>query len=146
MAHYSNLNRPTVLALGDTVDFTVNGDTYSHTVDQLRRSNRLYLNNADGSNLEIFDALDILDPVAFARVAYGYEPTGDKFPRAAAGDFAALTRVVNALYDTIPADASPAPAPVTASEPVYPAPVTVRSGKYTVTISLTDYGITITIN
>jgi hypothetical protein len=148
MARYTNLNRPTSLALGDTVEFTIGDEVFSHTVAQLRRSNRLYLNYDNGGNRAVFDALDITDDdvTSFARAAYGYAPTGNKFPRANAGDFAALTRLVNAIYDRIlveGADPAPAPAPVKAPAP---APVTVKAGKYMVVVSLTDAGITITIN
>ena len=144
---------PGSLAAGDTLVFNLgDGDTLHYTVKTTRRSNLPYLANNDGDNREIFAALDMsgADIAEMAQAAYGYAATGPKWPRARSNDFAALTRLANAIYAKISSPApvpAPSPAPVPAPSPApVPAPVTVTSGKYSVTISLTEAGITIVIS
>ena len=149
MNHISTITG--ILALGDTLAFRDEADNIlNYTVKVTRRSSLPYLANNAGDNREIFTALDMDSPAiaAMAAQAYGYPATGPKFPRARSNDFAALTRLANAIFAKVSAPA-PAPAPVAAPSvaPVTaPAPVTVKSGKYTVILSLTDQGITITIS
>ena len=144
---------PGTLAVGDTLAFRDEADNIlTYTVKVTRRSNLPYLANNDGDNREIFTALDMTgaDIAAMAQAAYGYAATGPKWPRAQSNDFAALTRLANAIYAKISSPAPvPAPVPAPAMAPVappFPAPVTVKSGKYSVTISLTEAGITIVIS
>ena len=136
---------PGFLAVGDTLAFRDEADNIlTYTVKTTRRSNLPYLANNDGDNREIFTALDMTgaDIAEMAQAAYGYAATGPKFPRAQSNDFAALTRLANAIFAKI---SSPAPAMAPVAPP-FPAPVTVKSGKYSVTISLTEAGITIVIS
>ena len=144
---------PGFLAVGDTLSFRDEADNIlTYTVKTTRRSSLPYLANNDGDNREIFAALDMsgADIAAMAQTAYGYPATGPKFPRAQSNDFAALTRLANAIYAKITSPAPvPAPVPAPAMAPIappFPAPVTVKSGKYSVTISLTEAGITIVIS
>ena len=145
---------PGILAVGDTLAFRDEADNIlTYTVKTTRRSSLPYLANNDGDNREIFTALDMTgaDIAEMAQAAYGYPATGPKWPRAQSNDFAALTRLANAIYAKI---SSPAPSPAPSQKapamapiaPPFPAPVTVKSGKYSVTISLTEAGITIVIS
>jgi hypothetical protein len=155
MNHISNITG--ILAVGDTLSFRDEADNIlTYTVKTTRRSNLPYLAHNDGDNREIFAALDMsgADIAAMAQAAYGYAATGPKFPRAQSNDFAALTRLANAIFAKISSPApSPAPVPAPVAPPFpapvappFPAPVTVKSGKYSVTISLTEAGITIVIS
>ena len=140
------------LALGDTLafNFGVDDNTLRYTVKKTRRSGLVYLANDNGENREIFEALDMTDSdvSAMAQTAFGYGPTGPKWPRSRSLDFAAQTRLVNAIFAKL-AGSAPAPAPTIPAPAPTPivalAPVVVSSGKYVVIVSLTDAGITITI-
>ena len=80
------------LVEGDLVIFTVKGKKYKYTVwkDFLREEDK-------GDNDKIF--LDLkLDKVKFANYAYGYESRGGDWPSSRFKDFAALTRLVEALF------------------------------------------------
>lgn len=92
---YTINNRPELLAIDDEVVFTVNGREMHHHITR----GRLYF--TDGVDREIFDVLEIEDRFAFAEVVYGYEPRYYCFPDWKTDDFAAATRLVNALFDVI---------------------------------------------
>jgi hypothetical protein len=94
MKTYTIDNRPTLLKAEDVVIFNVEGRDLKHHVllDHLE-----YL---DGSNNEVFVALG-LECDTFAKKAYGYEPRWGCWPTSRDGDFPALTRLVNSLFDKI---------------------------------------------
>lgn len=78
---------------GDIVIFTINSKKYKYTVWK----DFLKTENEGASNNEIFFDLK-LDKVKFANYAYGYESRGGDWPSSKFKDFAALTRLVEALF------------------------------------------------
>jgi len=104
MSSYTIASRPTRLRDGDTVIFevpdaammggAVRKITYNVNDDHLG-------NSGPGSNESVFILLG-LQKVAFCRQHYGYSPRGNgDWPVSRDGDFEALTRVTNALYDIL---------------------------------------------
>jgi hypothetical protein len=95
MATYTSEKRPKRLREGDTVVFCVNGEDFEYKVlgcylDKLRRR----------ANDAIFNALG-LDRIDIASSAYGYYACKGRWPESKNRDFAALCRLVNALYAEI---------------------------------------------
>lgn len=76
---------------GQEVFFTVNGEKYKYTVW------KDFLKEEHACNDKIFIDLK-LDKVKFANYAYGYESLGGNWPESRSRDFAALTRLVEALF------------------------------------------------
>lgn len=76
---------------GDIVIFTIKGKKYKYIVY------RNFLKEEYACNDKIFIALK-LDKVKFANYAYGYESLGGNWPESRYRDFAALTRLVEALF------------------------------------------------
>ena len=103
MSEYTINRRPKRLREGDKVTFEVGGVTYRYEVEGGR-----YLNRLDHPNDAVFKALGV-DAEGVSREAYGYNPNlSGSWPESKPRDFAALCRLVNALYDEIAArQASP---------------------------------------
>ena len=78
----------------DEVLFVVRGRTYPYRV----YSNFLKASTGE-SNARIFKALDIYDKNEFCTKAYGYTHYSGGFPQSQDGDYEALNRVINALFD-----------------------------------------------
>lgn len=94
MAVYTIDKRPKRLREGDKVVFSVGDVAYSYLVQTDHLSSTKLDNGA------IFDALGLAF-YSFAESAYGYEADSGWWPCAKERDFAALCRLVNALYDEI---------------------------------------------
>ena len=98
---YTINNRPLMLCEGDTVTFTVPGQSIRYIVKDD------YLKNTSGSNVAIFEALSLATSTdtsameAFLLLHYGYSAGGGDWPTYETEDYAAITRVVNALYSFI---------------------------------------------
>ena len=102
MSEYTINHRPRRLREGDKVTFEVGGVTYRYEVEGGR-----YLNRLDHPNDAVFKALGV-DAEGVSREAYGYNPDlSGSWPVSKPRDFAALCRLVNALYDEIARQASP---------------------------------------
>ena len=102
---------PTQLAVGDTVVFSLHETSLEYTAGKTRKSGLPYLRlPGNERNRKIFDMLDIegQEVTEFAAQAYGYQPTGDKFPRAHANDMGALVRITFALFGKIATAPEPA--------------------------------------
>lgn len=80
------------LYLHDTVYFYINGRQLKYSVHSDYLANEL-----NCENREIFSILGI-NKEDFCRWHYGYTPYGGNWPISKVADFAALTRVVKALY------------------------------------------------
>jgi hypothetical protein len=78
----------------DKILFIVRGETYPYTVC----SNHLKDSTGE-SNSRIFKALGINDKNEFCTKAYGYANYSGGFPECKEGDYEALNRVINALFD-----------------------------------------------
>jgi hypothetical protein len=78
----------------DKILFIVRGETYPYTVC----SNHLKDSTGE-SNSRIFKALGINDKNEFCTKAYGYKDFGGGFPEYKDGDYEALNKVINALFD-----------------------------------------------
>lgn len=102
MAHYSNTNLPQLLAVGDTVNFTVRDKLFRYRVEDD------YLENTDDGNRAIITELGITDNIDIASDAklfkffkkatgeetrYGFWPTHN--------DMAIQTKFVLALFSII---------------------------------------------
>ena len=97
MTTYTINNRPKLLAPGDEIIFTVNGKTFTY----YPFPNGRWIASNSENNFKIFAELS-LDKMRFASSAYGYEAGYGDCPTASShGDFPALTRLVNALFDHI---------------------------------------------
>jgi hypothetical protein len=116
--NYSINHPPTTLNVGDTVTFAVHGNELVYTFGKTRKSGLPYLKlPGTERNRKVFDLLGIEgeEVLDFAGTAFGYEPTGEKWPRARANDTAALIRLIFALFGkiaTAPEPAAEIPAPV----------------------------------
>lgn len=102
MTTYTINNRPKLLAPGDEVVFVVKGKELHYYTDTAKPGSyiKCYSWTDDGYRA-IFNVLG-LDARAFASEAYGYPAGRGEWPKASShGDFPALTRLVNALYDRI---------------------------------------------
>ena len=76
---------------GQEVVFTIKSKKYKYEVW------RSFLKEENSYNSQIF--LDLkLDKIKFANSAYGYDSDGGDWPESKSGDFAALTRLVEALF------------------------------------------------
>ena len=75
----------------DVVIFTVKGEKYKYIVC------KDFLKEVHAYNDKIFIDLK-LNKVKFANYAYGYESLGGNWPESKPRDFAALTRLVEALF------------------------------------------------
>ena len=89
--------KPTLLQLDDRVWFDINGKEFEYTVQNS------YLSKTGGDNSAVFDELgmDFDERMEFAGDAFGYGTNGGNWPYSSKEDFAAQTRLVNALYDKI---------------------------------------------
>lgn len=76
---------------GQKVIFTIKDKNYKYEV------HKSFLKEEDFHNDQIFIDLKI-DQVKFAYSAYGYHPGNGYWPESNYGDFAALTRIVEALF------------------------------------------------
>lgn len=76
---------------GQKVIFTIKDKNYKYEV------HKSFLKEEDSHNDQIFIDLKI-DQVKFAYSAYGYHPGNGYWPESNYGDFAALTRIVEALF------------------------------------------------
>lgn len=76
---------------GQEVIFTIKDKNYKYEV------HKSFLKEEDFHNDQIFIDLKI-DQVKFAYSAYGYHPGNGYWPESNYGDFAALTRIVEALF------------------------------------------------
>jgi hypothetical protein len=94
---YSNLKElgDNTLQANDSVYFYINDQQLKYSVIYNHLSNDFKCNNS-----EIFSILDI-DRHAFCDYHYGYHNQGGDWPTCKPEDFAALTRVVKALYQEI---------------------------------------------
>ena len=79
------------LKKGQEVIFTIKDKNYKYEVY------KSFLKEEDSHNDQIFIDLKI-DQVKFAYSAYGYHPGNGYWPESNYGDFAALTRIVEALF------------------------------------------------
>ena len=79
------------LKYGQEIVFTIKDKKYKYTVWSE------FLNKSCGYNDEIFSDLK-LDKIDFANSAYGYDSRGGDWPSSKYADFAALTRLVEALF------------------------------------------------
>lgn len=96
----------------DEVLFVVRGRTYPYRV----YSN--FLKDSTGeSNARIFKALDIYDKGEFCDKAYGYTNYSGGFPECKDGDYEALNRVINALFDACEAKDSEVTAKISTKSP-----------------------------
>lgn len=100
MATYTIDNRPTRLKNLDRVIFVVNGETYTYEA----HGSYMELTSPE-DNDTIFTLLG-LDKVEFCRKHYGEkhvnEPLNGDWPELMGASYAAMCRVVNALYDLLP--------------------------------------------
>ena len=117
--NYTINHPPPSLAVGDTVTFNLHGTELGYTFGKTRKSSLPYLRlPGNERNRKIFDLLDIQGEEVdeFAAQAYGYMPSGDKWPRAHANDNAAMVRLIFALFGKVATAPEPAataiPAPV----------------------------------
>lgn len=94
--NYNINKRPTLLDLGDRVTFELKGETLEYQVQNG------HLDHMRGTNSYVFDLLD-LDKESLAAAAYGYNPGAGLWPCSNDRDFAALTRLVNSLFERIAA-------------------------------------------
>ena len=76
---------------GQEIIFTIKDKNYKYEVY------KSFLKEEDSHNNQIFIDLKI-DQVKFAYSAYGYHPYNGYWPESNYGDFAALTRIVEALF------------------------------------------------
>ena len=76
---------------GQEVIFTIKDKNYKYEV------HKSFLKEEDSHNDQIFIDLKI-DQVKFAYSTYGYHPGNGYWPESNYGDFAALTRIVEALF------------------------------------------------
>ncbi len=83
------------LQLSDVIYFYINNRQLKYSVQSNYLSNELKTDNA-----EIFTILNI-NKSDFCRLYYGYNHGGGNWPTCRQRDFAALTRVVRALYQEI---------------------------------------------
>lgn len=79
------------LKKGQEVIFTIKDKNYKYEVY------KSFLKEEDSHNDQIFIDLKI-DQVKFAYSAYGYHPGNGYWPESNYGDFAALTRIIEALF------------------------------------------------
>ena len=84
------------LRLGDIIYFYIDGKQLKYSVQSDHLCNVFRCNNA-----EIFSILGIINRSDFCNSHYGYYDYGGDWPSCKLGDFAALTRVVKALYREI---------------------------------------------
>ena len=76
---------------GQIIIFTIKDKNYKYEV------HKSFLKEENSHNDQIFIDLKI-DQVKFAYSAYGYHPGNGYWPESNYGDFAALTRIVEALF------------------------------------------------
>jgi hypothetical protein len=107
MSHYDITNTPKRLREGDTVAFDVRGAVLTYTVAKLKKNSEagkvVLVQSGTARNRQIFDLLGLsgTDVLEFASQAFGYDATGNKWPRSHASDFAAQVRLVYALFGKI---------------------------------------------
>lgn len=81
------------LKLGDFIYFYIDGRQLKYSVQSNHLSNMFKCNNA-----EIFSILGVINKSDFCNSYYGYYNYGGDWPSCKIADYAALTRVVKALY------------------------------------------------